>query len=97
MRLRGRFENAFGAHAGFEAKELLGLLGTCFESMELLTAEYFRLKYSGRLPRILLDFLLSPSVINYSAAAHYVLCQRMVVETNECVDDGNVHATVPDF
>ena len=75
-RLRGRFQNEAGAHAGFEAKELVSLLGTYFENVHLLTEEYLRFKYAGRVPKPLLNLLLSPSVINRSAAAHYALCQK---------------------
>jgi SAM-dependent methyltransferase len=75
-RLQGRFENVLGAHAGFEARELVSLLGKHFESVQLVTSEYVRFKYCGRLPKPLLDFLLAPQVINYSVAAHYALCQK---------------------
>ncbi len=75
-RLRGRFENESGAHAGFKGKELVDLLGAYFSKVELLTEEYIRFKYAGRVPNPVLDFLLAPAVINYAAAAHYALCQK---------------------
>jgi len=76
-RLRGRFRNEAGAHAGFDAKQLVAMLGACFESVELLTESYLRFKYGGRLPKAVLDFLLSPpSTINHSAPAHYALCRK---------------------
>jgi ubiquinone/menaquinone biosynthesis C-methylase UbiE len=75
-RLHGRFENRLGAHAGYRAGELLALLGERFSSVDLLTEEYLRFKYGGRRPRFLLDLLLAPRVINYTAAAHYALCRK---------------------
>lgn len=77
-RLRGRFRNEAGAHAGFEAEELVTMLRACFESVELLTESYLRFKYGGRLPEPLLDFLLAPGLINHSAPAHYALCRKKV-------------------
>jgi hypothetical protein len=75
-RLTGKFENRLGAHAGFSASELRNLLGQYFATTTLITAPYLRFKYGGRLPRIFLHFLLARGVINYSAAAHYALCQK---------------------
>ncbi len=75
-RLRGRFENRLGAHAGFEGKELMKLLGAHFAENRLLTEEYLRFKYGARLPKPLLDALLSPRFIHYTAPSHYALCQK---------------------
>ncbi len=75
-RLRGRFENRLGAHAGFRAAELVRLLSDYFASVELLTEPYLRFKYHDRLPKLCLDVLLAPAIINYSAAAHYALCRK---------------------
>lgn len=75
-RLRGRFENELGAHAGYSAKELLFLLQDFFPTVELRTEDYLRFKYSGRIPVFLLDLLLSRSALNYTAPAHYALCRR---------------------
>lgn len=75
-RLRGCFRNEAGAHAGFEAKELASLLKEYFSDVELLTEEYLRFKYTDRLPKPLLNFLLAPHVISRSAPSHYALCQK---------------------
>jgi SAM-dependent methyltransferase len=75
-RLQGRFRNEAGAHAGFKRQELLTLLGERFSNVELLTEQFLRFKYGGRLPGLLLDLLLAPAVINYSAPSHYTLCQK---------------------
>jgi SAM-dependent methyltransferase len=77
-RLGGRFENALGAHAGFARAELSKLLTARFANVQLLTEEFIRFKYAGRLPRALLDLLLAPGIVNYTAPAHYALCQRPV-------------------
>jgi SAM-dependent methyltransferase len=75
-RLRGRFENELGAHAGFTRAELSKLLTERFANIQLLTEEFIRFKYGGRLPPPLLNLLLAPSVVNYAAPAHYALCQK---------------------
>ena len=76
-RLRGKFKNESGAHAGFCRTELLGLLGERFDNNRLLTEDFVRFKYGDRLPKLVLNLLLAPRIINYSAPAHYALCQRL--------------------
>lgn len=49
-RLRGRFRNELGAHAGFSQRELEGILGRHFRDVRPLTADYLSFKYGGRLP-----------------------------------------------
>jgi len=75
-RLRGRFRNESGAHAGFDREEFSRLLCTRFSNVEILTEEYLRFKYGRRIPSALLDRLLSPRWLPYSAPAHYVLCRK---------------------
>ena len=75
-KLRGRFRNELGAHAGFEGKELLDLIARYFVDEKLLTGDYLRRKYSGRIPVLILNILLSPALIKYSATAHYVICRK---------------------
>jgi hypothetical protein len=57
-RLRGKFENESGAHAGFCRTELLGLLGERFGNIRLLTEDFLRFKYGDRLPKLVLNLLL---------------------------------------
>jgi SAM-dependent methyltransferase len=76
VRLRGRFQNALGAHAGFERRELVNLLQEHFDSIQVFTEEFIRFKYRGRLPMFLLNVLLAPGIIDYSAPAHYVICRK---------------------
>jgi SAM-dependent methyltransferase len=75
-RLRGKFRNELGAHAGFEREELARLLEQRFDKVQLLTEEFVRFKYAARLPGWFLDGLLAPGVVDYSAPAHYVLCRK---------------------
>lgn len=75
-RARGRFRNETGAHAGFEQKEFAEILASRFAKTQFLTEEYLRFKYSGRLPSLVLEILLGPHLVGYSAAAHYALCQK---------------------
>ena len=75
-RLLGKFRNEAGAHAGFDRDELAGLLCQCFDDVQLVTEEFLRFKYAHRLPRAMLDLLLSRRVINYSAPAHYAICRN---------------------
>ncbi len=75
-RMRRRFDNRLGAHAGFSEQELLHMLGTYFADRQIVTGQYLRFRYSGRLGRRILDVLVSPTVRKYAAAAHYVLCRK---------------------
>jgi SAM-dependent methyltransferase len=75
-RLRGRFRNESGAHAGFDRQELLRMLRQRFPEVSLLTEQFVRFKYARRLPKTLLDLLLAPRLMNYSVPSHYALCQK---------------------
>jgi len=46
-RLTGRFENRFGAHAGFTRKELSAILTGHFREVSDITERYYILKYGG--------------------------------------------------
>ena len=76
-RLLGRFDNELGAHAGFERVELIRLLEERFTNIQLLTEEFVRFKYAGRLPNPVLDLLLAPRVLEYAVPAHYALGQKL--------------------
>jgi SAM-dependent methyltransferase len=75
-RARGRFRNETGAHAGFKQGEFADILASRFSKTQFLTEDYLRFKYTGRLPGLVLDILLGPRLVKYSAAAHYALCQK---------------------
>ena len=67
-KLRGRFRNKYGAHAGFTARELETALKTCFSEVTNITLDYYRAIYARRksllsaLARCRLDAFLFPSV-----------------------------------
>jgi hypothetical protein len=65
-----------GAHAGFDRHELMDLLNQRFIRVELVTREYVRYKYTGRIPRPILNALLSPFLFDYAVAAHYAIGQK---------------------
>jgi len=67
-RLRGRFRNELGAHAGFSENGLLNLLSGFFAKMHPVTSDYYGAKwqYSKKLFNILPKRVIWPSV--------YVLC-----------------------
>ncbi|MEJ2006834.1 MAG: class I SAM-dependent methyltransferase [Acidobacteriota bacterium] len=75
-RLRGKFKNEYGAHAGFERRELLDLLQERFGDVQFLTEDFIRYKYAGSHLRGLLRLLLAPSIIDYSTSSHYAICQK---------------------
>ncbi len=75
-RLRGRFTNELGAHAGFSWKELEKLLLDQFNHVECQTEPLLRFKYGAKLPRLFLNCILSPGLINYAAPSHYALCRK---------------------
>ena len=51
MRLKGRFKNEYGAHAGFSKRELDALLRPFFPHVEWVTTDYLQSKYPA-LPRV---------------------------------------------
>lgn len=75
-RLGGKFRNEMGAHAGFDRNELLSLLNGRFCDVRLLTEEFLRYKYAGRIPAPILNALLSPALIDYAAPSHYAICRK---------------------
>lgn len=75
-RLKGRFRNEFGAHAGFSEKELSRLLQPCFTDIEVLTADYIVFKYGGRLPSALLRALSARPIVGVTAASAYLVARK---------------------
>jgi SAM-dependent methyltransferase len=78
-RLGGKFQNELGAHAGFEREELRKLLAGRFSGVRIITEEFIRYKYAGRLPKALLNLLLAPSIVDFTAPAHYAICRKEAV------------------
>ncbi len=65
MRLKGRWDNRSGAHAGFYEKELQALLRPYFRNTCNVSEQYFEIKWRNRFPRlgrILAKSKLAPSI-----------------------------------
>ena len=67
MRIRGKFHNKFGAHAGFTEKEFIGIASEHFDTIHRVRKEYMHAKYHrfgsliNMLHRLGLDELAFPS------------------------------------
>lgn len=75
-RLRGRFRNDMGAHAGFAEGELCGLLRQRFHDVRVLTADYLSFKYGARLPAHVVAVLGRRPVREFLAPSVYALARR---------------------
>lgn len=75
-RLRGRFRNELGAHAGFTRAELCALLTPHFGEIRWLTESYLRFKYASRLPKQVLAVLSSRPFVGFAAPSLYALCRK---------------------
>jgi SAM-dependent methyltransferase len=76
QRVTGRFRNELGAHAGFSAAELRGLLGPRFTDLRFLTDDYLRFKYGARLPGPVLSAVCANPVREVAAPSVYVTARR---------------------
>jgi hypothetical protein len=75
-RLRGRFRNELGAHAGFSWPELRDLVGRRFVDVRPLTADYFRFKYGHRVPGWALAAMVRPPAVGVVPPAVYLIARR---------------------
>jgi glycosyltransferase involved in cell wall biosynthesis/2-polyprenyl-3-methyl-5-hydroxy-6-metoxy-1,4-benzoquinol methylase len=75
-RLRGRFRNEMGAHAGFAENELGGLLRRDFVGVEFLTADYLGFKYGSRLPARAVSLIGRRPVREFLAPSVYAMARR---------------------
>lgn len=75
-RLRKRFRNEYGAHAGFSEKELSELMNARFTDVHFLTSDYIRFKYNGKLPSSVLAALSRQPLMEGAAAAVYVVGRK---------------------
>ncbi|MEZ6113275.1 MAG: class I SAM-dependent methyltransferase [Pirellulaceae bacterium] len=75
-RLRGRFRNEFGAHAGFSKSELDQLLAKHFPRRDWLTSQYLRFKYGRSRFAPLLPVVTCPPVRTFAAPGIYVMSQK---------------------
>lgn len=76
QRLRGRFRNEYGAHAGFSEKELAELLSRRFTDLRSLTADYITGKYGNRLPHALIEVLCRQPAREIAAASVYATARK---------------------
>jgi ubiquinone/menaquinone biosynthesis C-methylase UbiE len=76
MRLRGRFRNELGAHAGFSQKELRRLMSAHFTDIQFITDDYLRFKYSRRLPNWVLTAVCSPPLREVAAPSVYAIARK---------------------
>jgi ubiquinone/menaquinone biosynthesis C-methylase UbiE len=62
QKIRGRFRNEYGAHAGFTARELRDALQTQFDQVENISYDYYAALYSNKKSRVdaIQNFGLAP-------------------------------------
>lgn len=73
-RMKGKFENCFGAHAGFTRKELQGVLEYFFPILHDATDRYYLIKYGNR---IVIRLITSTPVLkNILWPSVYFTCQK---------------------
>lgn len=71
MRLKGKFRNEYGAHAGFTEAELDAMLRPHFHEVHWLTGDYLKFKYAHKLPRPVMRIILWKPLRNILAPAIY--------------------------
>lgn len=72
MRLKGRFENRYGAHAGFSQKEFIRDAETIFRKVVPVRNEYMRLKYTNH--RKAIDALIRFGFDEFIFPSNYYIC-----------------------
>lgn len=76
-RIRGRFRNELGAHAGFSQEELRRLLVEVgYHEHRALTSDYLRFKYGERLPGPLMRIIADTPLREVAAPGVYAVCRR---------------------
>lgn len=75
-RIKGRFRNEAGAHAGFTNGELSSMLLPYFRDAKWLTRDYIQFKYGSLLPQKLLNFVTLKFIMEFAAPAIYILCKK---------------------
>jgi ubiquinone/menaquinone biosynthesis C-methylase UbiE len=75
-RLRGRFRNELGAHAGFSERELRELMDPHFTDHQSLTSEYLHFKYGHRIPDTLMHVVADTPISAVVAPGVYALARR---------------------
>ena len=73
-RICGKFENRFGAHAGFTAKEISAILARTFPSLNNVTDVYYGAKYGNN---FLVRFINGmPLIKNFLWPSIYFVCRK---------------------
>ena len=75
-RLRGRFRNEYGAHAGFSRRELSRLLKADFGEQRWMTRQYLQYKYSGHRFATAVSLMAARPFREFSAPSIYVFAQN---------------------
>lgn len=75
-RLRGKFRNEYGAHAGFTEAELDALLRPYFREVRWVSREYLARKYQKCFSPVLMRLLLSKAVFSRIAPAIYAWVKK---------------------
>jgi len=73
-RLRGRFRNEYGAHAGFSPEELSTELGNVFSSVDDTTLQYYLEVYPGKAR--LIDFVCRAGIQRFLFPSAYFIGRR---------------------
>lgn len=75
-RLRGKFRNEFGAHAGYSQGELSKMLNVDFARQRWCTQEYLNYKYSGHRFELGVQIISLRPFLGFSAPSIYVFAQN---------------------
>ena len=75
-RLRGKFKNELGAHAGFSRGELDKMLKQHFTKRQWVTEEYLKFKYQGHRFQAIVDLSTTRPVSWFAVPSIYVFCQK---------------------
>ena len=75
-RIQGRFQNKFGAHAGFSRRELSELLSREFGEQRWVTKSYLKQKYDGHLFANAVSLFASEPFCEVGAPSIYVFAQN---------------------
>jgi ubiquinone/menaquinone biosynthesis C-methylase UbiE len=75
-RIRGKFRNELGAHAGFSEKELDRMLRKWFSHVDWLTQDYLNFKYGAKWPKAMLKTITWRPICEIAAPAIYALARK---------------------
>ena len=73
-RIRGKFKNEHGAHAGFTKKEFLSLAGPYFKKVDYVSNHYFLDKYKHK--KALINFLIKTGLSSFFYPSIYFICSK---------------------